>query len=168
MPRKSGSGKRRYKGFRKLKFQNAVPLGTLAADDVVSSAISQVLTEERRILSMETTVSLQDLTSGDGPVVVGIAHSDYDNAEIEECLESFAAWDEGDLVAQEQSKRLVRTIGIVSELEPTLNEGRPVKIRLNWRIASGDSFRLWIMNRGGAPTTGALVKFDGHFNSVLV
>ncbi len=166
MAKKRGGS--RYRGFRKLPFQNTVALVTTASDAVVIATIGQTVTEERRFLSIETTVSLVDLTSGDGPLTVGVAHSDYTAAEIEGSLELFANWDEGDMIAREKSRRWIRTLGILSELEPTLNEGRVLKTRLNWRVASGDTLSFWVMNRGGTPTTGALVKFDGHINSVLV
>ncbi len=160
--------KRGYKGYRKLPFTNNVAGGTLAADDVTITALTEVMTEERRVLSIDTTVAMQGLTAGDGPLQYGVAHSDYTAAEIEEALEAAGAWDEGDLVAQEAAKRLVREIGILTEEETALNDGQPVKTRLNWRIATGDTLQFWIRNRGIQMTTGSEVLTQGHANTVLV
>ncbi len=160
--------KNRYKGYRKLPFTVNIALGTLATDDVTITTLTEVMTEERRVLSVEATYGLEDLTSGDGPLSVGIAHSDYTAAEIEETLEAAGAWDEGDLVAQEQAKRLVRDVGLLTEEETALNEGQPVKTRLNWRIATGDTLSWWLRNRGDAPTTGAEITVQGWLHTVLV
>jgi len=158
----------KYKGYRKLPINIDTPLGTLAAHDVTSVPETGVMTEERRILSIEAVVSLEDLTAGDGPVEVGYAHSDYSAAEIEEALEAVGAWDEGNLVAQEQARRLVRSIGVLTEEETALNQGRPLKTRLNWRIATGDTIQQWIRNLGDSPTTGAVVHSEGVAHTVLV
>ncbi len=159
---------RRYKGYRKLPFNTDVVGGTLSADDVTITVIATVLTEERRVLSVEASWALTGLAATDGPLVVGIAHSDYSAAEIEESLEAAGSWDEGDKVAQEQAKRLVRQVGILTEEETALNDGQPVKTRLNWRIATGDTLQFWLWNRGIQLTTGALVKVSGHLHTVLI
>ncbi len=149
------SKKRRYKGYRRLPFTVTILGGTTAADDVTALNLTEVFTEERRILSIEASWALQGETAGDGPWSVGMAHSDYSAAEIEECLEAVGSWDEGDKVAQEQAKRLVRQVGILTEEETALNEGQPIKTRLNWRVATGDSLKFWLRNRGIQLTTGS-------------
>ncbi len=159
---------RKYKGYRKLPFTVTTAGGTVAADDVTSATLSEVLTEERRILSIEATYALQGMAATDGPIEYGVAHSDYTAAEIEEALEATGAWDEGDKVAQEQAKRLVRQLGIFSNEETALNEGQPVKTRLNWRIATGDTLQFWIRNRGIQMTTGMEIVGQGVLHSVLV
>ncbi len=168
MARRKGSRRRRYKGYRKLPLDVDIAGGTLAADDVTQTTFGSTLTEERRFLSIEMSWALTGLAASDGPLVVGVAHSDYTAAEIEEFLEAGASWDEGDKVAQEQAKRLVRQVGVLTEEETALNDGQPVKTRLNWRIATGDTLQFWIWNRGIQMTTGSLVKVSGHVHTVLV
>ncbi len=160
--------KGRYKGYRKLPFTVDVAGGTVAADDVTSTTLTEVMTEERRVLSIELSVAMKALTAGDGPVEYGVAHSDYTAAEIEETLEAAGAWDEGDKIAQEQAKRLVRRIGVLTEAETALNEGRPIKVRLNWRIATGDTLQFWLRNRGIQLTTGMEINAQGAAHTVLV
>ncbi len=161
-------GRRAYKGYRKLPFTATSALGTTSADDVTSTALTPVMTETRRVLSLEATYALQGLTAGDGPLEYGVAHSDYTAAEIEEALEADASWDEGDKVAQEQAKRLVRQLGVFSEEETALNEGRLIKTRLNWLLATGDTLQFWIRNRGINASTGAEILGQGHLHTVLV
>ncbi len=159
---------RSYKGYRKLPFTVTIAGGTVAADDVTTQVLAEILTEERRVLSIEAGYAMRGLTAGDGPVSIGVAHSDYSAAEIEESLEAVGAWDEGDKVAQEQAARLVRDIGVLTEEETALNEGQLIKTRLNWRIATGDTLSFWIRNRGIQFTTGMEVTIQGHLHTVLV
>ncbi len=160
--------KKNYKGYRRLPTTTNIPLLTTAPEVVVGVVNADVFTEQRRILSVEVTWSLEDLTDLDGPIEVGIAHSDYTDAEVEECLEAGGSWDEGDKVAQEQARRLVRRVGVLTEEETALNEGRLVKTRLNWRVSTGDTLRWWARNRGDALTTGAVVIISGVLHTVLV
>ncbi len=159
---------RKYKGYRKLPFTVTTAGGTVAADDVTSQVLTEILTEERRVLSVESTYAMRGLAAGDGPADYGVAHSDYTAAEIEECLEAANAWDEGDKVAQEQANRLVRQIGIFTEEETALNDGQPIKTRLNWRLATGDTLQFWIRNRGIQFTTGMEITGQGVLHTVLV
>ncbi len=103
-------------------------------------------------------------TAGEGPVTVGYAHSDYSITEIKECLEAFAAIDQGDKVAQERANRLVRTVGTVRFPggAAALNDGKPIKTRLNWLINIGDSVNMFAFNEDiGVLTTGALLTASG-------
>lgn len=165
---KARRSRRRYRGYRKLPFTATIVLLTTAADVVVSFQLAEVFTEERRILSVEATWGVEDLTSGDGPLEVGLSHSDYSSGEVEESLEAVGAWDEGNKVIQEQAARLVRTVGLLSEAETTLNDGQPMKTRLNWRMATADTLRFWCRNRGDDLTTGAEIVIQGHCHTVLV
>lgn len=162
MPRKKA-----YRSYQPLPFTIGVAGGTIAENDVARTVPGQVMTEERRVLSVEQTIGMDDLTSGDGPIEVGVAHSDYSVAEIEEYLGATAAWDEGNLIAREQSNRLIRRIGIVSEQETMINDGKKMKTRLNWRIATGDTIQFWIRNLGDDLTTGMVMNFQGVLHSVL-
>ncbi len=158
----------RYSGYRKLSFTVNVLGGTLAADDLTLTVLTEVFTEERRILSVDASWGMEDLTAGDGPISVGVAHSDYTDAEIEECLEAAGAWDEGNKVAQEQAKRLVRDVGLLTEEETALNEGQSIKTRLNWRMATGDTLAFWLRNRGANLQTGMAITVQGWLHTVLV
>ncbi len=165
--KRRGSSRARMAGYRKLAVDHSQAAGTVNVDDTVSTAFADVLTEQRRITSAVLTWASQGWTAGDGPVVVGLAHSDYTAAEIEECLEAGGTWDEGDKVAQEQGKRLVRIVGTIGDSEEDINDGMPVKTKLNWLLATGDTLQTFIWNRGIQMTTGMTVEVSGHLNSFL-
>lgn len=159
---------RMMRGYRKLPFSDLLAGGTLASEDVTAAAWVEVMTETRLISTIDFLLGWRDFTPGNGPIEVGIAHSDYSAAEIEEALESTGSWDEGDLVAQEQAARKVRRLGIlaIDSADGVWNDGRRGKVRLNWRIDTGDTLQTWIRNRAGAPLiTGGEVTLDGWVNS---
>ncbi len=115
---------------------------------------------------------MDELTNPQGPIVFGVAHSDYTDAEIEEVIENTASWDEGNKVQQEVAKRLVRTIGTMvgTELagvsDVKFNKGVPVKTKLNWILTTGDTLRLWGYNKsdGALSGTAPIIRANGHAN----
>ncbi len=147
-------------------------LGTLAGLTLVATPFDEVVRERTLISSLVATYAMSDMTLGAsiGPIMVGIAHSDYTDAEIEEVIEMTDSWDEGNLVEQELSKRKIRRIGIFdldgSGSDTVLNDGKPVKTKLNWILNSAQSLRLWAYNMGAnaLATTVPVVRIQGHAN----
>lgn len=119
-----------------------------------------------RISSIEATWAIVGGTVANGPVMVGVAHSDYSDAEKEEALEATGAMNVGDKIAAERTQRLVREIGTIKMLQETLNDGKPVKTKLNWGIAIGDSLAFWAYNQdaSGPLDTGAVLDIAGFAN----
>ncbi len=159
--------------YIKGNVNEVVVLGTLAGLTLTSAIFDEAVNQRTLISSLEATYSLADFTDGvgDGPIEVGVAHSDYTNAEIEAVIESTGSWDEGNLVDQEIAKRKVRKIGIfetdsaVTVANQYLNDGMPVKTKLNWILNEDDTLTLWAYNLGaGALATGSAVHCDGHAN----
>ena len=149
-------------------------LGTLAANTLISQISADLVTERTRVTSAVLNWSLDQWTAAtdDGPILVGIAHSDYSDAEIEEYLESTGSWSEGDLVqSKEIAKRLVRRIGLFEGRDTAiehdvLNDGKPIKTRLNWILNAGQGLRWWAYNAGTSAlaTTDPNVHILGHVN----
>ncbi len=157
--------RRRRTGFRVLPFSVGAAAGTVANGAVATATVSDVVDDRVWFMSLHTTVGTRGFTAGEGPIVVGVAHSDYTAAEIEECLEAQAAWDSSDLVAREQARRKVRTIGTfpIVTANDVLNDGRQMKIKLGWMAELGMTLDFWIWNKSGATlTTGGIVTFDGR------
>ncbi len=147
-------------------------LGTLGAN-VLISGVTDTVNERTLISSVVATYSLAGLTPGEniGPVLVGLAHSDYTDAEIEAWVENQTGWDEGDLVSREIANRKIRRIGLFDEpatanLSVALNEGRTIKTKLNWIVNQGQGLSLWAYNTGTAAiaTTDPNVHMQGHAN----
>jgi len=156
--------KKRSRKFnlRQVRASPAQPLLTLAGVTVLTTAVTPVADGEYTLVSLKMTHNVLTLTSNEGPITIGFAHSDYSDTEIKECLEQSGAISLGGKVEQEQANRLVRVIGVVSDLEPMLNNGNPVKTKLNWKMTIGDTVQLFAYNdNSSALTTGAIQNAMG-------
>lgn len=165
--------KRRMGRYIKGNVDERLDLGTLAGATLVAVAFDDAVTERTLISSLKATWSLKDVTpvENSGPILVGIAHSDYTAAEIEEVIEATGSWDEGNKVTREVMGRQVRIIGTFRDrgvpLETVvLNDGRPIKTKLNWILTTGDTLDLWAYNLGTAAvaTTDPQMHVEGHVN----
>ncbi len=173
MPKKSGKRRSRMGSYMRGTVDEELDLGTLAAKTLLSGDFDESVVETTRATSVEVVASLRDFTKATdvGPIMIGVAHSDYTDAEIEAWIENAGSWNRGDMVSQEISKRLVRKLGIfeipntISEAA-VLNNGRPLKIKLNWKLITGQTLRLWAYNLGAAAiaTTTPIVTLEGHIN----
>lgn len=163
----------RMKRYLKGKIEQDCDLGALATKALVSCVSSEVARERLLLSSVSLSWTLKDMTiiADDGPILCGLAHSDYTAAEIEEVIENSGSWDEGDLVQQEVAKRKVRIIGIFRSSNLTaagaavLNNGEPIKTKLNWILTTGKGLDFFFYNMGSdAITTGAQGHVYGHAN----
>ncbi len=148
-------------------------LGTLAAKTLVKTNFDNTGQEELFCSSVVASWAIQEFTSAnnDGPIMVGLAHSDYTVAEIEEYIENAASWSVGDKIAQEQAKRLVRIVGILRGTDSAtvgsrLNNGVPIKTKLNWQLITGQTLAIWAYNLGSSAlaTTDPQLFVEGHAN----
>ncbi len=148
-------------------------IGTLAAKDVISTGFDQTVVERTLVSSIVATYSLKNVTPSAtaGPLLVGVAHSDYTAAEIEEFVENTLSWAEQDQIGQEIAKRKIRRVGIFEnrggvEEASVLNQGRPVKTKLNWILTTGQGLQSWAYNMGtlAYATTDPSVDIQGHVN----
>ncbi len=151
-----------------------VSLGaTLASLTGVAEIFDEVVDERTLISSIVAAYSLGNWTpvAAAGPIMIGVAHSDYTLAEIEAFIETTGSWNETDLVQQEVAGRKIRRIGVFPspravEDEVVLNDGKPIKTKLNWILTEGQSLQFWAYNTGtaAAATTGSVARAEGHAN----
>ncbi len=150
-------GKKNFRNYIRGSVDIDQSLSTLAADTAVLAA-TQVVAERTRVSSVKATYSISDQTPGanEGPIVVGVAHSDYSLAEIEAWLESTSSWDAANLVEKEVQGRKIRQIGVldvpggVGEAY-ALNDGKPITTKLNWILTTGQGLNFWFYNSGSSP-----------------
>ncbi len=112
--------------------------------------------------------------TGVGPVLVGIAHSDYSDAEIEAWIEQTTGWTEGDLVAAEVRRRKVRKVGIfgspagagIAAEAAVLKDGEAIRTKLGWQLTTSQTLRVWGYNLGtqAFATTSPQIQVQGHAN----
>ncbi len=151
-------------GVRPAKIDHSIAVGALVVTDVVATAHTGVVDKPEFLLSCDIQASAREFTAGEGPILFGIAHSDYSAAEIEEYLENEASWATSDLIARERAGRKIRTIGTFSLLaaEEVLNDGKAVRIKCRWMLADGQGIQTWVWNQGPATlTTGGVVEMKG-------
>ncbi len=120
-----------------------------------------------RVTSIDVMVGIHNHVVGEGPIVIGVAHSDYTDVEIQEWFLALAAWSEEDKIAREQSRRLCRVLGMLSggTVSEKLWDGRQRKFRLNWLLGEGQAIKFWAFNSDSNDLTGGTVaNIDGHAN----
>ncbi len=167
-----GYGKRKYHRnykLRRVRLATTSALGALGAGAVVANNIVNAAADTYRLISVDCSYSWSGKQEVDDAATFGLAHGDYTAAEIEESLEAITAIDLGDKVAQEQANRLVREIGTfagstagVANAGAIFNDGRRMKVRLNWAMSIGQQVTLWIRNSSGVVyTTGSVITMNG-------
>ncbi len=164
MARRRPRRRRWTSDMRKVPIFHTLSLSTLATLTVLNANALTTSDNEYRVLSATMTWSLAGLTAGEGPLIFGYAHGDYSVTEIKEALEAENTIDRGDKVAAEQGNRLVRRVGSFSGLgtETEFNDGKPMRMRLNWVIAEGRTLNYWVYNfSGGTLTDGSAVIVMG-------
>ncbi len=174
MANKPRRRRRRMGRYLRGNVDEELALTALAAKDVVGAVFDEVVNERTRVTSIEATWSLANFTpiANAGPVIVGVAHGDYTDAEIEEWIEQSGQWNEGNLVSsREVAKRLIRQIGAFETPDDAadisvLNDGKSIKTKLNWILLQGQTLRIWAFNSGSAAiaTTVPQVGANGHVN----
>jgi len=148
--------------LREVRISPVIVLSTLDANLALTGPATGNADGAYRCVSISAAWDLLALTAGDGPLVVGYAFSDYTVTEIKECIEAKAAISVGNKIALEQANRLVRVVGTLQEAGgDELNDGRPIKTRLNWLIPIGKEVNIFAYNDGQQLTTGAVAKCTG-------
>ncbi len=166
--------RRGYRKYLRGKIEFQLDLGTLGSKTLIGGVVSGAVIERTFVSSIVASYSLAEFTDaiGDGPIMVGVAHSDYTDAEIEAFIENSGSWNAGNLTAQEVAKRKVKIIGVFessvadsSGIE-TLQDGRMIKTKLNWILITAQNLRFWAYNAGlsAIATTQPEFHVDGHAN----
>lgn len=165
--------RRKYRRYIRGAIEESMALGTLATKTLIALALNDVVTERTFISSIVCMYSLSNYTpiAGAGPILIGVAKSDYTAAEIEEFVEQTTSWDEGDELSKEVGRRKIKIIGQLvtgaAALDnKVMNDGRPIKTKLGWILTTGNTIDLWAYNMGAQSlaTTDPLVQMSGHAN----
>ncbi len=143
---RKGRPKRRMGKYLRGSADESLSLGTLASKDVISQGFSETVDERTFISSFVARWSMTAFTksTGDGPILVGIVHSDYTAAEIEEWIENAGSWNEGNLTELEKGARKIRQVGVfenpIDEADSVvLNYGKPIRMKCGWILNQGQT-----------------------------
>jgi len=140
---------------------------------MTSTDFDETVIERTLVSSIVAAYSLSGMTPAfdDGPIEIGVAHSDYTTAEIKEFVDNAGSWNEGNLVQQEVAKRRIKRIGIFpvpdnADDAVVLNDGEPIKTKLNWMLMTGQTLKVWAFNLGDSSlaTTNPQILTSGHVN----
>ncbi len=110
-----------------------------------------------------------------GPIHIGLAKSDYSDAEIEAWVENASGFTRANLIQQEISKRHIKHVATFTlpqlaaaeQVSVEVNDGKPIKTRLNWRILEGTTISVWIYNAGTSAipaSSGQVLTSVGQIN----
>ncbi len=172
-----GKGRNRFGRYIGGAIDHVLTMATLASNTLVGSLLTQTVTDTCRVSSIKCIYSLDNLTptQNAGPIVCGVAHGDYTDAEVEAWLESTGSWAIADMVAAETQSRRCRIIGSfatpsAATQSVVLNDGKPIRTKLNWVLAEGQTLRVWAYNPGTAAlaTTVPNLKVNGKANLWVV
>lgn len=155
--------RRRY-NLRKVRAIPQIALATTANTIVVTQTCFPAADGAYRMISCSATWTLKEIDLSETTIMVGYAHGDYTVTEIKEAIEIANSISVGDKIAQEKSNRLVRIVGTfsghgsgVTTSSVGLNDGRPIKTRLNWFIPIGKTFNIFAYNDTGVTLAGGML-----------
>ncbi len=167
MARRGRSRRRKFRRYLRGAVELEFELATLASRTLVSAIFPDSVNETTWVSSLIASWSFTDFTAGldIGPTLVGVAHSDYADSEIEAWVEQSESWEVDDLVAREIGSRKIKRVGQFSTND-VLNDGKPIRTKLNWYLNTGQTLRVWAYNKGLNPyaTTSPVVGVSGHVN----
>ncbi len=165
--------RRKFRRYLRGSIDHRLDLGTLAANTLVSSTLTDTLDEQAYVSSVKCAYTMDEFTEGTdkGPILCGWAHSDYTDAEIEAFIENAGSWSQGDKVQQEVAKRFIRQVGVFNTPQGVnewarIRDGATFTTKLGWSLATGQTLRFWCYNMGlgAVATTDPNVRVQGHAN----
>ncbi len=155
------------RNFVAIPFAGSLALGALADDAVISVQVTVgEFTDDLFVMSLDVRFGENGHAAGEGPILLGLSHSDYTVAEIIEAID-IELLGKGDKIEQERARRLVRKFGLydvgaVGDAVVISKDEIGRRHKLNWPIGIGNSLDLWARNKSGATlTTGQIVSFSG-------
>lgn len=138
-------------------------LSTLASETVLTQECL-ALSDDVFLLSADLMVSLYGHTSGEGPLLVGLANDLYSVTEVKEAINA-APTKRSDVIQLEHQRRKVRKIGLFhgNNTEEVLNDGKPIRVPIKFGLGASDDLNMFVMNMSGAAlTTGSFVRLVGQ------
>ncbi len=145
-----------------LRSKETIALGTLDVDNVIKLGSGITLSEDFRLLKMESWAHVDGLTAGEGDgLLIGIANGELTVGEIAEAILADGPSDRNDRVKQERSERFVKVFGSLNDLQHLFrgeNGGHMLICKPRWSFSDPEGWDLFIFNNGTQLTTGATAK----------
>ncbi len=154
LPSMARKPKRRASGrFRAVRLQFNVTIGTLGSGVMLTTSLGIGTGQEYWAISADISYVLENVTVGaGGPLAVGLCHGDYSVTELDEWYEATNNF-MGDQIEIEEGRRKCRDVGIMNSIgisgtNQHLNDGRPVRTKLGFRVEDGKTTNVWVRNMG--------------------
>jgi len=145
--------KKRGGGLFVPVIKGSVTIGALNAHTLIGNPLADTVVDRYWAMSADIAWGLENFSSAEGPLIIGLAHSDYEDAEIEEFIELAGTWDEGNLISREVAKRKIRIVGVLGDGEERLNAGKMLRTVLKFMLTEGDTLKLWVYNDSATQLT---------------
>ncbi len=155
--------RKRDNKFFAYRIEEQFALGALANGIAIAGDTTALGVTKCYLISADLVWSIEDSTSDEGPIDVGLASGDLSVTEIVEGLDAKPT-SRSDRIAMERSRRPIRRAGSFagSGANETLNDGKEIRTKLKFYIDEGIELVAWARNRSGATlTTGAVVNVVG-------
>lgn len=121
------------------------------------------LTEDFRLIKVELSAAVQNLTDNDGPVMIGLADNELTIAEIAECLQADVT-DRNDRLEDEKATRPVWILSTYIHGSEIANNGLPIEKTIRWTFSNTEGFCLFAYNASNSTnTTGDVVHHAKYF-----
>ncbi len=160
--------RRSNRNFVAIPFETDLTLGTLALNAVLTTGLlDSSFDDDIYIISADVQFNLRNQTDAEGPIHVGLAHSDYSVTEILEFLDVDPT-ERHDLIAQERVRRgkRIRKFGGFRVSESTdvhfyLAHGEMIRKPMKFAVNEGKQVNVYAVNRGSGVSTGRVVNVSG-------
>ncbi len=155
---------RRNPNFIGIKVTAGLTIGALVAGQIVKVNLLD-LSQEFLAISADLVWTLEGITAQEGPLLFGLAHSDYDVAEILEAVDA-SPNNDSDLIQLEHSRRMVRVVGAFPIVGTAgggqFNDGNKKRTKMNWRVSNNKEVALWARNDDNSTlATGGQITASG-------
>ncbi len=158
--------RRRRRRLIVLKSEDSITLGTLGNNIVVKQVNAFTIQKDFYCVSMDVWADVRALVEGEVPIKLGLASADLTTPEIEEALDANMI-DPGDVIAEERTRRPVRTIGRFSggvSRDIGMNDGKATRTKVRILFREDKGMALWAQNKSGfSLTTGATITFQVNY-----
>jgi len=165
--------RRKFRAYLRGNINLELSFAGLAANDLASQVVNDVVGNTTFVSSLKASFAIHKLTptSGVGPILFGVAHSDYSDAEIEAWIEQANSWEVGDLITREVTGRKIKQIGMmgatsaVTEVD-LFQDGKDITTKLNWILNTSQNLNFWVYNAGNAAVASStpVLRVQGHAN----
>ncbi len=149
---------RKSSNFFAYRIEEQLALATLANGIALTGDLTALGLTKCYLISADLNWTIEGMTSGQGPIDVGVASGDLTATEIVESLDAKPT-SRSDRIPMERSRRPVRRSGSFpsQDVTETLNDGKPIRTKLKFYIDEGIELVAWARNRSGATLAGGAV-----------